>query len=140
MQPSTVAFFFKENLKCLCFLWKQEAKSVNGARCRFQRTQGGVQSIWVHLWKEGMFYSPEQCRTGCLHRPAHGGEGEDVLPQKGCSTPQAKPPCSSCCLPRRVKCNSGQHTQVQLCFPFGKTTPDSIEPFLKQATYQIDSP
>lgn len=34
-----VLFFFKENLtfKCLCLLWKQEAMSVNHAKCRFQR-------------------------------------------------------------------------------------------------------
>lgn len=108
----------------------------------FREPQGGVQGIWAHLWKEGMSYSPEQCRTGCLYRPAHGGEGEGVFfSTEGLQYSTGKtPPCSSCCFPRRVRCNSGQHTQVQLCFQFGKTTPDSIEPLLKQATYQINYP
>lgn len=50
------------------------------------------------------------------------------------------PHCSSCCFPRRVRCNSGQHTQVQLCFQFGNAFSDPVEPFSKQAAYQINSP
>lgn len=53
--------------------------------------QGSVQGIWVHLWKEGMSYSPEKSRTevswqACSWRR----RWRCPFPQKGHSTWKAK--------------------------------------------------
>lgn len=53
------------------------------------------------------------------------------FPTEGLQHSKAKTPhcSSSSCFPRRVRCNSGQYTQVQLCLQFGKAPSEPIEPF-----------
>lgn len=52
------------------------------------------------------------------------------FPTEGLQHSKGKTPhcSSSCCFPRRVRCNSGQYTQVQVCLQFGKAPPDPTEP------------
>lgn len=102
--------------------------------------QDGVQGIWVHLEREDVLLTRAVQNGDVFAGLLMEEKVKMSFPTEGLQHSKGKTPhCSSCCSPRRVRCNSGQHTQVQLCFQFGKAPLDPIEPFLKQATYQINS-